>query len=208
MDRTQPQLLKHLQRIRTLLAPDTPDQTPLQLTIQEVAAVACGQRDQTSKTLGAQAILSLLQSNYDSKYESSFELFEHLKCPPGRVISTLEAALEYRVTTESVNTIGSLASMFSLSEVEEVRSSVHRRTLLTPEHYSPVLDVLFALQISNPHLRSMRLVSKQYLEHDVVLDMPAAGEISLWWGPRVPADLLWISAVWMSKSIDAEDPPY
>jgi hypothetical protein len=200
------QLFQHLQTVRTILVADPPDLAQLQQTLHEVASLACGQRDQTSKEFGAEAILNLLQNKYDCKYQPSFAFFEQLGCPPSRLVSTLDAALEHTVATQSGrNCGGGVSSPFPLSEShpgELTRKDVHtyKRTLLTPGNYTAVLDTLFALQISNPLFRNMHLTSKEYLEAEVILDIPSSGQISLWWGPSVSADLLWTSAVWTSKS--------
>jgi hypothetical protein len=195
----QPHLLKHLRAIQPLLANDNLNKSCLQKSCFEIAAAACGQRDEASETLGAKGILSLIKNSYGPKLQSSFELLEHVKCLPGEIISALDKALRYKIQDEKAQACeGALSSLFTLSQSENSERR-HSRTLLAPEQFRAVLDVLFALQIGNPHLNSMHLVQKSYLDSDVVLDVSASGEVSLWWGASVASDQRWISAVWMSK---------
>jgi hypothetical protein len=193
MDTPLPQLLQHLTTVQTLLAASSTDHSIQQLqdTLYEVAAAACGERDTTSKDLGTQAIVSLLKSNLDLKYLPALELLELLKTSPGRVFKTLDEALQCRVLPETLTQTKTQTSL---------GKCMHKRILVTPEKYSPVLTSLFSLQICNPHIR-IHLVCKMYLEAEVVLDIPVSGEISLWWGKAISEDLLWRCATWQSKFI-------
>ena len=204
-DGSHSHLLRHLQAIQSQLVTDKPNMEQLQQNVLEVAGSVCGPRDQTSTSWGAKAILSLLQSNYDSMYQATFELLEKLNYSSENVVSMLDAALASKVNAESVSKEGNLSALFSLTEINPGTESMskksleHRRTLLTPDNYVPVLEILFSLQISNPHIRSMQLLQKPYLENEVVLDVPVSGDIGIWWGASTSADLLWVSAVWTSK---------
>jgi hypothetical protein len=186
------------------------DESLLQQTLLEISSCACGQRGASNHSLGPKTVLTLLtHCSHDSKYSSVIQLFEQVKCPPERLLSVLDTALDiavdsstHSITSSETSTTQKSLDISSLISLFKGHSGAHQhsRTVLTPEMYRPVFDVLFALQICNPCVcNSLQYICKDYLEAEAVLDMPVSGEMQLWWGPDIPASSLWRAAILTSK---------